>query len=328
MLRLARAIVATSLLVPIAAQVTVAESSSPDPGAALSRVDVPEAGISLAFPEGLSVNVVMEREEVDLPPEAAESGPVYVWVVLSALAPDGHGCQLGMYESYPLTLEEHAEWIGQQADDVGFAGTVESTHVSLPAGDAIRIDLEDAEQGFYGTAYLMESHAARYQLRCFDFAPAEDDWLSVAETVEYLPMSDEETVDAPTAALGKGADLVRDFRTQVAVVDPSTVGFPEASLMNADCAFALRIEAKDGSATEWLACTLSDDPVDPPAYQGVPPSTAITISGGECVWESDYWSIGTGRMVAASEFEITVTPTGQVFGRSSYPAEPLDCSGT
>ncbi len=131
------------------------------------------------------------------------------------------------------------------------------------------------------------------------------------------------TAQSPTP--DDGVDLVRDFRTVVAVLDPATPGFPDASLMNADCEFALRIEAADGSAKEWLACTLSDDPVEPPEQQGTRPATQITTIGGPCVWQSDYWSVSARRQVVASAFEVTVMPAGQVFGWSTYPAEPLDC---
>ena len=31
--------------------------------------------------------------------------------------------------------------------------------------------------------------------------------------------------------------------------------------------------------------------------------------------------------VIASAYGLTVTPDGQVYGWSTYPAEPLDCSG-
>jgi hypothetical protein len=132
-------------------------------------------------------------------------------------------------------------------------------------------------------------------------------------------------VTAQSPAPDEAVDLVRDFRTVVAVVDPATPGFPDGSLMNADCAFALRLEAQDGSATEWLACTLSEDPVDPPEQQGTRPAAPITTVGGPCIWQSDYWSVTSGRQMVASAFEVTVMPAGQVFGWSTYPSEPLDC---
>ena len=152
-----------------------------------------------------------------------------------------------------------------------------------------------------------------------------------AQSPPASPVPGSQAVGVPEADVSMaipdgGVGLVRDFRTVVAVVDPATPGFPDASLMNADCEFALRIEAEDGSAKEWLSCTLSDDPVEPPEQQGTRPATAITTAGGPCVWQSDYWAVSAGRQVVASAFEVTVLPAGQVFGWSTYPAEPLDCS--
>jgi len=71
--------------------------------------------------------------------------------------------------------------------------------------------------------------------------------------------------------LDERIDRVRGFRTVVYVVDPATPGFPGASLMTADREFALRAEAEDGSAKEWLACTLSDDPMEPPSRRECDP---------------------------------------------------------
>ena len=83
--------------------------------------------------------------------------------------------------------------------------------------------------------------------------------------------------------------------------------------------------AEDGSAREWLACTLNDAPLDVPEQQGVRPTEVITEAGGECIWRSDYWYQTDRSQIAASAYELTVTPGGQVFGWSDYPAQPLEC---
>ena len=84
-------------------------------------------------------------------------------------------------------------------------------------------------------------------------------------------------------------------------------------------------EAEDGSAQEWMSCTLSDEPVMIPENEGTAPATPVVSAGGECVWTSDYWSAKDGSEVKAAAFQVTVLPGGQVFAWSSYPAEPLDC---
>ncbi len=128
------------------------------------------------------------------------------------------------------------------------------------------------------------------------------------------------------AAADSHVDVIEDFPTVVAVVDPATTpDFPVASLSRADCDVLVRVEAADGSAEEWMSCTLSDEPVMVPEFQGVAPESAIVDAGGECVWTSDYWYTKDESEIKASAFEMTVTPSGRVFSWSSYPAEPLDC---
>ncbi len=321
------AVFAAMLLTIGAGQAAMAQSAPAGTDQDLVRVEVPEAGIALSFPGDLETEVLMEREESELPPGLAGSEPAYVWTTVVGLDEDGYGCIVSMYEANPLSIEEHVDWIRQGlAEDPEFGGTVESVSVGLPAGDATRIDIDAMTSGFFGTGYLLELEGVRYQLKCVAEMRTQDDWLAVAETIESIPLVPLELDPGPLAAM-PGVDLVMDFSTEVSVVDPSTPGFPEGALMNADCAFALWIEADDGSATEWLACTLSDEPIEPPEYQGTPPLASFTVTGGECSWESDYWRVSSRSRVAASGFELTVTPSGQVFGRSSYPAEPLDCHG-
>ena len=299
--------------------------ASPNPSPGSQRVAVPEAGVALAFPDDWLVRVPLVRHAVVLPPGLEGTTEAYVWDVVEAYAPDDRSCQLLRYGDHPLALRDHADWIMSALEESpDSAVETASSTVSLPAGDAIRLDFAGPE-GTFTTGYLIESADTRYQLRCFGSERPEDDWRSVADTMEFIPIevSGLSLLDAST--LDERVDLVRDFRTVVSVVDPATPGFPDASLMTVDCEFALRIEAADGSAKEWLACTLSDDPVEPPEQQGTRPATAITTAGGPCVWQSDYWSVRTGRQVVASAFEVTVTPGGQVFGWSTYPAEPVDC---
>ncbi|CAN5527951.1 hypothetical protein BH24CHL9_BH24CHL9_00080 [soil metagenome] len=95
--------------------------------------------------------------------------------------------------------------------------------------------------------------------------------------------------------------------------------------MRTDCAFLVRVEATDGSATEWQACQLSDEPVMIPERQGSPPETTLTYGGGKCTWSSDYWFHQADTDVKANAFEVTVTPSGRVFAWATFPAEPLVC---
>jgi hypothetical protein len=119
--------------------------------------------------------------------------------------------------------------------------------------------------------------------------------------------------------------VITGFGSVVAVKDPADPSFPEASIMRVDCAVLVRLEADDGSATEWMACDLSDEPVMIPERQGTPPETTLTYGGGECLWSSDYWFNVNDTEVKASGFEVTVTSNGRVFAWASFPAEVLEC---
>lgn len=315
------AVVITAHASAVAAQAQVSGTGPDD-----ERVEIPEAGVAVAFPGDWSVVVQMIREVADLPPELGEAEPVDRWIVVEAAASDGSGCGLVMYGEHPLDFDDHAAWL-----EGGYAGeadvtSVAATSVVLPAGDAIRFDVAIEDTGVW-TSYLLESDEARYQLGCMSAGQPDDAWSSIAETVEWIPMEGLDLSGLDDPAPGADVEYVLDFPTVVSVVPADTPDFPMASLMNADCAFAIRILDEDGSAREWLACTLSDDPLQPSEQQGEPPSEVIVESGGECVWRSDYWYETDRSQVIASAYGLTITPDRQVFGWSTYPAEPLDCAG-
>jgi len=303
-------------LASMSAATVAAQEPEADPETSAERVEAPEAGIAMTFPGEWSVVVQMVRHEAELPAELSESAPVDFWIVMEAGAPDGSGCELVMY----------GEWIRRNYDADESTSSVSSTSIGLPVGDAVRLDIATEDEAFV-TIHLFESQGARYQLRCGASDRRDDDWLSIAETLEAIALEPLDLTEPEEASLGRGLDVVLDFSTVVSVVEPDAPEFPAASLMNADCAFALWIPAEDGSAREWLACTLSDAPLEPAEQQGEPPVEMLTESGGECLWRSDYWYQMARSQVVASAYELTVTPSGQVFGWSDYPAEPLDCPG-
>jgi hypothetical protein len=95
--------------------------------------------------------------------------------------------------------------------------------------------------------------------------------------------------------------------------------------MNAWCDRALWIEHADGTFEERLRCALTDDPVDPPEEQGVPPAETRIVSGGACEWLSDFWLNYDGSRFFAESWSMSVEPDGTVLGVSIYGAEALEC---
>jgi hypothetical protein len=132
-------------------------------------------------------------------------------------------------------------------------------------------------------------------------------------------------VTALPAAAGNPAiaDRVGGIDTVLAV--RSDDDFPVASLMRATCGSSQFLTRPDGSGVETMHCTLSSEPVMIPEFQGAPPARAFKLSGGACVWTSDYWFAKNESIVMAERFSYTVTPSGRVNVKAEYPAEPLVC---
>jgi len=106
-------VLATSLLTIGVGQAVMAQSAPAGADQDLVRVEVPEAGIALSFTSDVDAEVLMERENIELPPELAEPEPSYAWTVVVGLDEDGYGCMVTMYEAHPLSIEEHVDWIEQ-----------------------------------------------------------------------------------------------------------------------------------------------------------------------------------------------------------------------
>jgi hypothetical protein len=128
---------------------------------------------------------------------------------------------------------------------------------------------------------------------------------------------------APVMAETAAAERIENVDSVVVVALPDD--FPVGSISRATCDWVLRVERPDGSATEKLHCTLSDEPVMIPEFQGQAPDTAFQNSGGPCMWTSEWWFAHDGSIVLASSFRYVVTPSGEVIATSTYPAEPLAC---
>jgi hypothetical protein len=72
------------LLVVVVGPAVTAQSPPASPGPSSQRVDVPEAGIAVAFPEDWLVRVSLARHVVELPPGLTGTTKAYVWNVVEA----------------------------------------------------------------------------------------------------------------------------------------------------------------------------------------------------------------------------------------------------
>jgi hypothetical protein len=291
------------------------EAGTGDAAAHLERIEMPGAGIALSLPSDFVVEIEAESFEMGLPPDGSTGTSVTAF--LNASAPIGITCGLELYKSNPLSLEEHVSWVEEvNLAQPDFEGTVEHMAVSLPVGDAIRIDGHHPADGIWTTMYLFDHGVTRYMLYCLDNDRAIDDYRSIAETIELL--------DPPPASVPVDAvswDEIGQFPITVAVSDDMDAGW----MMNAWCDRALWIENRDGTFEERLRCELTDDPVEPPEAHGTPPSETRITSGGSCEWLSDYWSNNDGSQYYATAWSMSVMTSGTVLAVSTYDAEALDC---
>ncbi len=177
----------------------------------LQRVEVPEAGIAVSFPADWDVEVKMEPQEVALPPGYEDAPPATEWSVVYAPMPEAAGwCSLVMFTDMPMPFEEWADGLIPSSDAKAEGRPVSVDTVQLPIGEAIRIHDEYVENEYiFSTLYLFETGGSYYWLGCAQGTPAEDYWLSIAETLETLdPLADEtdgaadeQVVEVPEAGI-------------------------------------------------------------------------------------------------------------------------------
>lgn len=126
----------------------------------------------------------------------------------------------------------------------------------------------------------------------------------------------------PAFAGGSTVDrIVGPFETVVPVAVADNPAGVE--LMFAECDFVHRVVLPDGSAKEIETCHLTGPFFD---FPGSVPDKAFGITGGACVWFSDYMTQLDGTDLFADSVRITVTPSGNVHITSTYPAEPIPLS--
>jgi hypothetical protein len=197
MRRLTAGVLALFLL-GIGAGPALAQSPSPSAEAPGQRFVVPEAGLALTLPEDWEVLVrVLETNvggHMDDPDRS-------LWRVLQSWTPHRHpdpergGCDVLLFrtndqDADSITLDDiwsnpYIYW-----SDPRYEATRIATDVMLPAGAATRFDFGDPDK--YG-----DWHRADYRFTAPDGvvwllcksvgARPDDDWLSIAETFEFLP---------------------------------------------------------------------------------------------------------------------------------------------
>ena len=182
------AVVACTAIVASPPAAAEEESPSGEPAAAV-RVEVPEAAVALSFPADWDIDVEMRQgEDWGLSERYVDAAPLRFWNVLYASPGGRPWCDVSWYPEHPMTLAEHAvEYELLMTPTLSeVERTIEVLPTELPAGEAFRFVIYNGPTDDFGTVYLLESRAGRYFLQCVSDERADDDWLSIASTLEWL----------------------------------------------------------------------------------------------------------------------------------------------
>lgn len=155
----------------------------------VQRIEVAEAGVAMTFPASWAVDVEMrEREDWGLYDEGLAEDPVTYWSVVYASHDGRPWCDLTWYPSHPLALPAQAARYEASMTPtlVEVERPIEVETVSLAGGESYRFVIYNEPTDDFTTTYLLGADDARYVLRCVGDERAEDDWLAVAETLEVL----------------------------------------------------------------------------------------------------------------------------------------------
>jgi len=190
MRRLAITTLLVCMLSAPGAAVVSAQEPSPSVLAHVGRVEVPAAGYAVTLPEGWTMEtheVVEGTDSPDGPTEETRS----IWSY--AFAPDGSASCLLFEDRLVESLDDSSTALDETA---AYHRTryepvlVEMSSVELPLGLAVRFVLDYTRTGDegVGAVYLLSDGDALVVMSCVAQEPPDGDWwLSIAETIEFLP---------------------------------------------------------------------------------------------------------------------------------------------
>jgi hypothetical protein len=205
--RLTVSLVMASLLGSGASGPLLAQESEREPVGFGGPVEVPEAGYALTAPEGW-VTVHPSAEDVSAIADAlADIDPDLAATVETALAGEvsfsfsafgafdvdsgfRQNCNVIDYPtdgvSLDLAVATDAAAVIAMGDQV--VSGPETTMLELPAGESARLDygLRFPALETVHSAYYFTDSSTFHLLTCTDLVRADDDWLSIAETFEFL----------------------------------------------------------------------------------------------------------------------------------------------
>ena len=159
----------------------IAQEPSLSPTAPEQRAEIGGVGFAVTFPEGWLVETTFGEAR--------------------AVSPDGSTVCLPTGNPLPETVDDPVAALDKVAaifpvfSDDGPMPVIETSEIELPAGRAIRFiadyalddDLVEGYDARYGTTYILTDGRVLLFLGCWAPERPADDWLSIAEGIEFLP---------------------------------------------------------------------------------------------------------------------------------------------
>jgi hypothetical protein len=205
-------IIGTSALLLASSVPSAVLATEPDASAEPSgqRVEVPEVGLALTWPEGwrleLEPPMRMEGDPGGDPPDAPFTllGPDEVgWgsVVFGRPMTEGSNfeCSVDLYEAPSLTLEAIVDLhtgLESPGEDLRYTATEVEWHEDVPAGEAVTITMwvEFFGTPTVSTTYWIDGGDDIAMLRCGGGEPVDEQAAaagSIARTIEFMAGGDE-----------------------------------------------------------------------------------------------------------------------------------------
>ncbi len=167
----------------------VAADETAVPEGAGQRLEAPDVGLSITFPDGWRVSRPAGTRESEI--RSADGEPVYVTTAVLANGGDGRWCDIDVYLDMIAPLDEHAHAYAAYLQRVHGANLpMRLTEMELPAGPAFGIEMLDLERARVRATYLFDGPVAedgtidRFVLTCAAAPDTEPFWGAIAESAE------------------------------------------------------------------------------------------------------------------------------------------------
>ncbi len=153
-----------------------------DDPAYFQRVELPEDGLAISVPGDWSVDPGVEYHP------AEDGDPDYDrWTIFFAADAVAEYCGISRRPHPGLELRSIVELLSDSWNESATA-TAEWSELDIAVGEAYRLDVHHLDDDEHSASFVFESDAYWYDLACHAPERDPDDWMDIAETLEWLPV--------------------------------------------------------------------------------------------------------------------------------------------